>query len=139
MYNFVCVWFWFRCYFIMSSSFLQNDKNEIERLIRINVDTQSIVILIKINNFQINKIKKNLIRYDVVIISSIFIKQFWILIENIKTSLFKYINLHFIKYLNEMCWFVFDMYNVIMNEITIYKILKRRKWIYKKINFLILT
>ena len=60
----------------MSSSFLQNDKNEIERLIRINVDTQSIVILIKINNFQINKIKKNLIRYDVVIISSIFIKQF---------------------------------------------------------------
>ena len=114
----------------MSLSFSQNNKNEIERLIRMNVDTQSIVISIKIN-----KMKKSLIRYNVVIISSIFIKQFRILIENMKTNLFEYINLYFIKYLNEIYWFVFDMYNVIVNEITICKILKRRKWIYKKNRF----
>ena len=87
----------------MPSSFSQNDRNEIERLIRINVDTRSIVISMKISNFQISKMKKNLTRYNVVIASSTFMKRFRILIEDMKTDLFEYINLHFIKYLNEMC------------------------------------
>ena len=45
----------------------------------------------------------------------------------IKNHLLKYIDFHFIKYLNEICRFIYDHYNVEINEIIMCSILKRRK------------
>ena len=87
----------------MSSTFSQNQRNEIEHLIRTNDCTRRIVCEVNANTSQINKMKKNLIKHDVVIASSTFMKRFRKMIEEMKNHLFEYINLHFIKYLNEMC------------------------------------
>ena len=87
----------------MSSSLSQKQRNEIEYLIRTNDDTQRIVCSINVNTIQVNKTKKNLIKHSVVVAFSTFIKRSRNLIEEMKAHLFEYINLHFIKYLNEMC------------------------------------
>ena len=87
----------------MSSSLTQNQRIEIEHLIRTNDCTSRIVCSINVNKFQIDKMKRNLTKHDVVIASSAFMKRFRSLIEKMKTHLLEYIDLHFIKYLNEMC------------------------------------
>ena len=87
----------------MLSSLSQKRRNKIKHLIRTNNCISQIVCSINVNKFQINKIKKNLIKHNIVIVFSTFMKRFRNLIEKIKTHLFEYINLYFIKYLNEIC------------------------------------
>ena len=87
----------------MSSSLTQSQQTEIEHLIRTNDCTSRIVCSINVNKSQIDKMKKNLIMHDVVIASSTFMKRSRSLIEEMKTHLLEYIDLHFIKYFDEMC------------------------------------
>ena len=87
----------------MSSSLTQSQQTEIEHLIRTNDCTSRIVCSINVSKFQIDKMKRNLIMHDVVIASSAFMKRFRSLIEEMKTHFLEYIDLHFIKYLDEMC------------------------------------
>ena len=118
----------------MSSSFIQEIRDEIEIMIRYDEFSSRISMITNVIVKQINKMKRNLIKYDVVIVSYAIMKRFRKLIETMKLHLFDYIDLHFIKYLNEMCWFIFDMYDVVVNETIICRILKRFEWFHKKIN-----
>ena len=87
----------------MSSSFIQKIRDEIEIMIRYNEFFSRISMITDVIVKQINKMKRNLIKYNVIIVSYAIMKRFRKLFETMKLYLFDYIDLHFIKYLNEMC------------------------------------
>ena len=87
----------------MSSSFIQEIRDEIEIMIRYDEFSSRISMITNVTVKQIDKMKRNLIKYDVVIVSYAIMRRFRKLIETMKLHLLDYIDLHFIKYLNEMC------------------------------------
>ena len=87
----------------MSSSLIQEIRDEIEIMIRYDEFFSRISIITDVTVRQIDKMKRNLIKHDVVIASYTIMRRFRKMIEIMKLHLFDYIDLHFIKYLNEMC------------------------------------
>ena len=87
----------------MSSSLIQEIRDEIEIMIRYDEFSSRISMITDVTVKQIDKMKRNLIRHDIVIASYAIMKRFRKMIEIMKLHLFDYIDLHLIKYLNEMC------------------------------------
>ena len=87
----------------MSSSLTQKIRDEIEIMIRYDEFFSRISIITDVTVRQIDKMKRNLIKHDVVIASYTIMRRFRKMIEIMKLHLFDYIDLHLIKYLNEMC------------------------------------
>ena len=87
----------------MSSSLTQEIRDEIEIMIRYDEFSSRISMITDVTVKQIDKMKRNLIRHDIVIASYAIMKRFRKMIEIMKLHLFDYIDLHLIKYLNEMC------------------------------------
>ena len=87
----------------MSSSLFRDFRDKIETYIQIDFKTTRIVHVTSVARSQIDKIKLNLIKYDNVVVSHQVTKLFKKMNAKIKKHLLKYIDLHFIKYLNEMC------------------------------------
>ena len=87
----------------MSSSLFRDFRDEIETHIQIDFETTRIVYVTSVVRFQIDKMKLNLIKYNNVVVSHQAMKLFKKINAKIKKYLLKYIDLRFIKYLNEMC------------------------------------
>ena len=87
----------------MSSSLIQEIRDEIEIMIRYDELSSRISMITNVIVRQIDKMKRNLIKHDVVIVRYAIMKRLQKMIEIMKLHLFDYIDLHFIKYLNEMC------------------------------------
>ena len=86
----------------MSSSLIQEIRDEIEIMIRYDELSSRISMITNVIVRQIDKMKRNLIKHDVVIVRYAIMKRLQKMIEIMKLHLFDYIDLHFIKYLNEM-------------------------------------
>ena len=122
----------------MFSSLSQKQRDEIQSQLKFEREIAQIVHNIEINRSQIVKMNKNLTRYKIVITSKQIRDALKRMNEKMKTHLLQWIDFHSINYLNEMCWFIYDHYDVEINEQIMCKTLKRFKWIHKKINILII-
>ena len=78
-------------------------RNEIETQIVFDASIARIVYSTDVNRSQIDKMKRNLIKHDCVVASHAMRERFRKMSFEMKTHLLKYIDLHFIKYIDEMC------------------------------------
>ena len=74
---------------------------------------------------QMQKMKKNLRIYDFVMVSSLTRDRSLSINQNMQTRLLEYIDLRFIAYLNEMIYFIYDTYDIVVSISTVAKFLKR--------------
>ena len=119
----------------MSSMLLTIIQNEIRNQIDFDRFIVQIREFIDVSQIQIDKMRRNLTKYEIVVASSSIRERSRKMIEKMKNFLLEYINLHSIKYLNEMCWYVYDEFDIVVSEFILCKMLKRRKWIHKKVSF----
>ena len=108
----------------MPPPLLQAQRDEIEHLIRTDGCTSRIVCATNVSKAQIDKMKRNLARHGVVVAPSAPRGRPPKLTEEMEAHLLEYIKLHSTKYLDEMCWFLLDMYDVTVSEATVCRILK---------------
>lgn len=109
-------------------------RNDIEVLIRNQEPSKYIATSTGVTTQQIDKMKRNLARHGVVTAPSAIMGRPRILTDEMEAHLLEYINLHPTKYLDEMCWFLFDIYDVSVSEATVCRVLKRHKWTHKKVS-----
>ena len=74
---------------------------------------------------QMQKMKKNLRIYDSVMTSSLTRDRSLSIDQNMQTRLLEYIDLRSIAYLNEMIYFIYDTYDIVVNISTVARFLKR--------------
>ena len=74
---------------------------------------------------QMQKMKKNLRIYGFVMTSSLTRDRSLSIDQNMQTRLLEYIDFRFIAYLNEMTYFIYDTYDIVVNISTVARFLKR--------------
>ena len=107
---------------IITLKFIRDDSNRV------------ISIATNVSMRQLQKMKYNWTHFEKMTLSVIFI-------EHRSRKLSQYHELKFLNYLknrshvylNEMTWFLFDEFEIVVNEITINRVLKRLNWNRKKI------
>ena len=109
-------------------------QDEIEEYILKGDTIQQIRAHILINVRQINQMKRNMKRFDNVIVFKISIQgRFRIFSSEMKTVLLKYLNQKFDAYCDKMCWFFYDEFEIVMTKKIINIIFNHLNWIRKKI------
>ena len=80
---------------------------------------QQIQTHILINVRQINQIKRNIRRFDDIIVFKVSMQsRFRIFNSEMKTALLKYLNQKFDAYCDEMCWFLYNKFKIVMTKKT---------------------
>ena len=102
-------------------------RDEIQAHIELGRETSQIVYSTGVSCNQINKMKRNLARYGDVVAQHQVMEPSRLLSFDMKDHLLEWIDEHPTKYIDEMCWFIYDHYDISVSERTIQKLLKRRK------------
>ena len=93
-------------------------RADIEVLIRNGESSRYIAGTTNVGREQIDKMKRNLLRYGVVVAPHAPMGRPRKFTEEMEAHLLEYIDLHPTKFLDEMCWFIFDMWDITVSEST---------------------
>lgn len=114
----------------------QEQRDEIQSQLELGRETAQIVHNTGVSRSQIDKMNRNLARYGAVVAPGQVRGAPRLMNEEMETHLLQWIDLHPTKYLDEMCWFIYDHYDVEVSEQTMCRTLKRLKWTHKKVSIL---
>ena len=109
----------------MSSSLSQKTRDDIVVIIDRDDDFVRLTIQYDIIERQTRRMKRNLHIHDFVVASSMKRDRSLSIDQDMQIRLLEYIDLRFTTYLDEMIYFIYDTYDIVVNVFTIVKFLKR--------------
>ena len=102
-----------------------------------NQKTTWIAFKLNVSERQIKRMKRNFRLYASMILSIKKNDFFKIIDEIMKKTLFDWINHRFTMYLNEMCLFLYDEFDIVVIIWIVKKFFKRIDWTHKKIDIIL--